>query len=76
MSAVIDSFEENDYQHQLRKRRGSYPQLKISETLSVEMLAPLPQANISKTPSTMFADETEPLLKVTRKHATSFNLFF
>lgn len=65
MSNQIDSFEEeNDFQNQLRKRRGSYPQLKSSEILSVEMLAPLPQANISKSPSTMFDDESAPLLKV------------
>lgn len=66
MSTVTDSFEENDHQNYLRKRRGSYPQIKSTEILSGELLAPLPQANISRTPSTMFDDETQPLLKVTQ----------
>lgn len=49
--------------YELRKRRGSFPQLN-NETLSAEMLAPLPQGNISKTFSSDELLETEPLLQV------------
>lgn len=56
-----DNFNLNE----LRKRRGSYPQLNKSEILSADMLAPLPQGNISRTISRDFLDdETKPLLKV------------
>jgi hypothetical protein len=56
-----DNFNLNE----LRKRRGSYPQLNKSEILSAEMLAPLPQGNISRTISRDFLDdESKPLLKV------------
>ena len=54
--------------NELRKRRGSYPQLSKSEILSAEMLAPLPQGNISRTISRDFHDdETKPLLEVKTK---------
>jgi hypothetical protein len=56
-----DNFNLNE----LRKRRGSYPQLNKSEILSAEMLAPLPQGNISRTISMdFFDDESKPLLNV------------
>lgn len=61
-------------QHQLRKRRGSFPQLG-HEALSAEMLAPLPQANISRTPSSLFFNddnENEPLLKVITNNRDSY----
>ena len=59
-------FESSNFNlNELRKRRGSYPQLSKSEILSAEMLAPLPQGNISRTISRdMLDDETKPLLKV------------
>lgn len=52
--------------YELRKRRGSYPLLNKSEILSSEILAPLPQGNVSKTVSREFHDDDErkPLLKV------------
>lgn len=56
--------------NELRKRRGSYPQLgSKNEILSAEMLAPLPQGNVSRTISREFGDdETKPLLKVKRNY--------
>lgn len=70
---------END--HQLRKRRGSYPQLRSGETLSSEMLAPLPQANIPRQSSSIFNEkdnETRPLLTVKNKlnNESDFNVYF
>lgn len=64
-----ESGNENFNFSELRKRRGSYPQLSKSEILSAEMLAPLPQGNISRTISRDFQDdETKPLLEVKEKN--------
>ena len=55
----------SDFSNELRKRRGSFPQLS-HEVLPAEMLAPLPQGNISKTASNdiLLDEETKPLLNV------------
>ena len=67
--STLDSSADAAIDHELRKRRGSYPLANKNEVLSAEMLAPLPQANISRVASSveLFADdesETIPLLKV------------
>lgn len=50
--------------NEVRKRRGSFPQVS-NESLSAEMLAPLPQANILRTVTMEdLHDESKPLLKV------------
>lgn len=66
---IVESRSGDDFNlNELRKRRGSYPLLNKSEILSAEMLAPLPQGNISRTVSGEFYDdETKPLLKVIPK---------
>lgn len=66
LDSSVDTLNKN---HELRKRRGSYPLVNKSEVLSAEMLAPLPQGNISKVPSSIDLlaeedNETQPLIKV------------
>lgn len=71
-----ESGNENFNFNELRKRRGSYPQLSKSEILSAEMLAPLPQGNISRTISRDFQDdETKPLLEVKEKNIISLFIY-
>lgn len=57
------------FNNELRKRRGSFPQLS-SEVLSAELLAPLPQSNLSRTASidqlSKDDDENTPLIKKVR----------
>jgi len=57
----------SEFNEIIRKRRGSFPQLS-SEVLSAELLAPLPQANLSRANSNDQLltpdDESKPLLKV------------
>lgn len=67
-SAAADA----EINHEVRKRRGSFPIANKAEVLLAEMLAPLPQGNISRVPSyaELLVDdeesETKPLLKVNK----------
>ena len=55
-------------EYELRKRKRTlFPNKNNNEILSAELLAPLPQGNISRTSSQVFTDvedETKPFLKV------------
>ena len=69
-SSTVDLSVDGVTGHELRKRRGSFPLASKSEALSAEMLAPLPQANISRVASSvelLADDESKPLLKVNAK---------
>ena len=80
MSTVEGSKNDFENDRLLRKRRGSHPQLKSEEAISAEMLAPLPQSNISRIPSSMlFIDhdeyeesESKPLLQVKFNRSSLF----
>lgn len=64
MSTTTFDPNEVNFNSELKKRRGSFPQVS-NEILSAEMLAPIPQGNISRTISKdELNDESEPLLKV------------
>lgn len=69
-STLDSSAADAEIKHEVRKRRGSFPIASKTEVLLAEMLAPLPQGNISRVPSyvELLVDdeesETKPLLKV------------